>query len=523
MSAATRFPALGNQLASRGFVAFGASPDLDTLLTKSHEATAIVMESDVASSPSLAADKAKSAAMEQLEGFYHPNDGRTMFIHRLESKFLAEGVAKIAGASQRASAQAFLQRLEALSKEMAGLGEKALGSMGSVGGFAGAGGLLAAQSAKGLEKDSGGGLDGSASISSLAVQLYDRSSSSSSSSGAGVAEHVDCTTVTVVAVKSGDRALRLYDSEKMRMVSPLEDLRDTGSKWVIVVFRGHLLEAALGSDVPAIPHKVDLSGSFSSSSASSSVGSKRHRWDGRSESRISFVFRLIAHKDGELNLKRVTAHLLNKKVSPALTSLTCKAAIDAFRKTHASVNNIGAGFECGAATLSPSLGEEKASALQKSPHTLNIWFQNDHGEKTLFKIKATTSFGELFTAYAEKHGVFPKYLAFRFPGHGLIGEDETAADIGLEDCDVILVEGMTVATPIYFKIRSPEGQDMAFKVHRSTKFFKIYEAYERKIGWPPGRLRLCYDGMTIHHDLTPGFLEMETGDVVDASLIQTGD
>ena len=51
---------------------------------------------------------------------------------------------------------------------------------------------------------------------------------------------------------------------------------------------------------------------------------------------------------------------------------------------------------------------------------------------------------------------------------------------------------------------------------------KIFDVYFARKGIDPQTMRLTFDGIRVTPESTPKMLEMEDGDQIDASLVQTG-
>jgi ubiquitin len=265
-------------------------------------------------------------SMEQVEGYLQINGSKSMVVYRKRSSESAAETTKGLAPSEKAAMNQLLQRQQAV---FSWLKDAVFASLAALKGKpAGVAATLSLQALKGLEPESGGGVDGNVSLSSLAAQRYQQSSSGgggakkgSSASSADVAEHVDCSLLTAVVVPAGDKALQLWDRTKMQMVAPAAQFPTKPGSWVVVIFAGHLFDVAWGNGDGSlsVPHKVDLSataasaGASSSSSSSSSsshgAGTKRSRKemergpDGSTD-RYSFVLRVLPHKDSELNLTR---------------------------------------------------------------------------------------------------------------------------------------------------------------------------------------------------------------------------
>ncbi|GJE99690.1 ubiquitin-related domain-containing protein [Phanerochaete sordida] len=67
-----------------------------------------------------------------------------------------------------------------------------------------------------------------------------------------------------------------------------------------------------------------------------------------------------------------------------------------------------------------------------------------------------------------------------------------------------------------------QTQTCTVKVRATTQFKKIFDAAEAKFGQPSGAFRYTFEGSRIRPEQTPGELEMEDGDTIDAHLQQLG-
>eukprot|EP00457_Paulinella_chromatophora_P025642 gb/GEZN01030318.1/.p1 GENE.gb/GEZN01030318.1/~~gb/GEZN01030318.1/.p1 ORF type:complete len:101 (-),score=16.72 gb/GEZN01030318.1/:119-421(-) len=72
------------------------------------------------------------------------------------------------------------------------------------------------------------------------------------------------------------------------------------------------------------------------------------------------------------------------------------------------------------------------------------------------------------------------------------------------------------------KVKSQDGNEVYFKVKKTTQFHKVMNAYCKKVGQDPERVRFLFDGARIRGDQTPAEMEMEDEDEIDAMISQTG-
>jgi len=72
------------------------------------------------------------------------------------------------------------------------------------------------------------------------------------------------------------------------------------------------------------------------------------------------------------------------------------------------------------------------------------------------------------------------------------------------------------------KVKSQDGNEVFFKVKRTTQFSKVMTAYCKKVGAEAESVRFLFDGTRIRPDQTPAELDMEDEDEIDAMVSQTG-
>ncbi|GKC95967.1 small ubiquitin-related modifier 2 [Tanacetum coccineum] len=75
---------------------------------------------------------------------------------------------------------------------------------------------------------------------------------------------------------------------------------------------------------------------------------------------------------------------------------------------------------------------------------------------------------------------------------------------------------------INLKVKSQEGNEVFFRIKRSTQFKKLMNAYCDRQSVDMSSIAFLFDGRRLRADQTPDELEMEDGDEIDAMLHQTG-
>jgi small ubiquitin-related modifier len=66
------------------------------------------------------------------------------------------------------------------------------------------------------------------------------------------------------------------------------------------------------------------------------------------------------------------------------------------------------------------------------------------------------------------------------------------------------------------------GEETFFKVKKTTKMSKIFNAYASRKGVDPASLRFLLDGDNVDPNQTPKMLELEDQDQIDCVLEQVG-
>ncbi|ODN83996.1 hypothetical protein L202_00031 [Cryptococcus amylolentus CBS 6039] len=81
-----------------------------------------------------------------------------------------------------------------------------------------------------------------------------------------------------------------------------------------------------------------------------------------------------------------------------------------------------------------------------------------------------------------------------------------------------------VADPntLNIKIVSTNGEEVFFKIKKTTKLNKLKTAYADRVGTDVGSIRLIFDGERILDHQTAADLDLEDGDSLDVVLQQVG-
>jgi small ubiquitin-related modifier len=85
-----------------------------------------------------------------------------------------------------------------------------------------------------------------------------------------------------------------------------------------------------------------------------------------------------------------------------------------------------------------------------------------------------------------------------------------------------LRKAMDSATAIIIRLKDQGGEEISFKMKRSTKMEKVFKHYAQRKGVTIRNLRFFLDGQRIASGDTASSLEMEDQDQIDVMLEQTG-
>mmetsp|Transcript_16727 Transcript_16727/g.25445 ORF Transcript_16727/g.25445 Transcript_16727/m.25445 type:complete len:215 (+) Transcript_16727:169-813(+) len=76
--------------------------------------------------------------------------------------------------------------------------------------------------------------------------------------------------------------------------------------------------------------------------------------------------------------------------------------------------------------------------------------------------------------------------------------------------------------PITIRVKDQTGEETMFKIKKSTRMSKVFNAYAARKGVESASLRFLLDGERIGPDETPKMLELEDEDQIDCVLAQVG-
>lgn len=78
------------------------------------------------------------------------------------------------------------------------------------------------------------------------------------------------------------------------------------------------------------------------------------------------------------------------------------------------------------------------------------------------------------------------------------------------------------AEHITLKVKSQNGNELFFKIKKSTQLKKLMDAYCSRNGVVPTTVRFLFDGNRIRENDTPNDLQLQNDDQIDAMVEQIG-
>jgi len=167
--------------------------------------------------------------------------------------------------------------------------------------------------------------------------------------------------------------------------------------------------------------------------------------------------------------------------------------------------------------------------------TITVKVRNQSGDEMIFKVKKTTKMSKIIDAYGQRTGLQSGTFRFMFDGQR-VKDDDTPKMLEMDENDQIdvLIEALGGAdapadapadgepTTINIKVKDQSGDEMLFKVKKTTKMSKIMDAYAQRRGVGADNLRFVYDGQRVNKEATPKMMEMDDDDQIDVTLETVG-
>lgn len=100
---------------------------------------------------------------------------------------------------------------------------------------------------------------------------------------------------------------------------------------------------------------------------------------------------------------------------------------------------------------------------------------------------------------------------------------ETTDKQRVVDAVAAVQNGTSKAEPIVLRVQPADGgPNVQFKISPTAPLSKLMNAYAQRQGMNPATLRFMHNGVRLHADETASSLDMESDDVIDAMVEQTG-
>jgi small ubiquitin-related modifier len=221
--------------------------------------------------------------------------------------------------------------------------------------------------------------------------------------------------------------------------------------------------------------------------------------------------------------------------------------------------------------------KEIVQAEKAGSEQMTVTLKNQSNQTMQFKVRKSTEFKKIFSAYAARVGVPTRELRFLLDGEA-ISENQTPDTMSLEEDDQIEVFQFQVggtqedeeettdkidlneqpkeekeslhetpasvsafsAPPVSPATDKPlpnvapyhsmnlrikdqtTGQITVFKIKQDTLLSKVFEYFAKQHGYSLSLIRFFYEGKRLNGNASPKMLKMQDGDEIDATVEQTG-
>ncbi|PBP24429.1 ubiquitin-like modifier, partial [Diplocarpon rosae] len=188
----------------------------------------------------------------------------------------------------------------------------------------------------------------------------------------------------------------------------------------------------------------------------------------------------------------------------------------------------------------PPEAEAKPDVNSENP-VINIKVKDQMEAETFFKIKQKTKLGKVFDAYCDRNALQRTTVRFLLDGQR-IQDTDTPDSLQMEDGDMVdavleqiggagieVFKGHCETKPdaevpvhINIKVKDQAGQEVLFKIKKSTLLKKVMSAFCERQEVDPKAVRFLYDGTRLQENDTPEGLEMEDQDCIEVFAEQLG-
>jgi small ubiquitin-related modifier len=311
-------------------------------------------------------------------------------------------------------------------------------------------------------------------------------------------EHIDRGLITIL-VSDAD-GLEVWDSVD-------EDWVGIAANSPVLLI-GHTLEAASGGAFKATRHRVKTK-----------------------KPRLSVGLLIRGRGDAILKPQNVPK---GKRTSEGMRlvdeeGMEVKELMTNFAESHKSVTGKAAGESSSSAkrgASSSNTESDNADAKRTrvpSGGFTHLRLKDQTGGLHDFRIRGTTSLGEVFKEFAIRTGARVEDFRFLFDGE-VLRREATPDSMEMRDDDVIFVIPFIISNGfINLRLKFYTGRDTYFKVNRTTKLGLLFDKYATKMGIERSSIRFRFVGEAIRREDTPDTMKMEDDDKIDCFLEQTGD
>jgi hypothetical protein len=180
--------------------------------------------------------------------------------------------------------------------------------------------------------------------------------------------------------------------------------------------------------------------------------------------------------------------------------------------------------------------EDGSKPEDQLPTHLNLGVKDQDGNDLCFKVKKLTPLKKVMDAYCQRQGKTRELVRFLFEGTR-VQDNDTPDSLQLEDGDMIQVfveqqggagsqaggDADAVLKHINIKVKDSNGQEIAFKLKKTTALKKLMDAFAQQHGQAPDALRFYTpEGRRVLPADTPESIELEDGDILDVQIQQLG-
>ena len=155
---------------------------------------------------------------------------------------------------------------------------------------------------------------------------------------------------------------------------------------------------------------------------------------------------------------------------------------------------------------------------------ITISLQDSEGQMS-FLIKRTSRISKVFDSYAENQGIFVSECEFYFDDQKIEDYEASLEELGIDDDGIIIVKvspmnNIIMLRYIIIRIKDIDGEETLFKMKKTSRMMKMFEAYAVRMNTPVSNLEFILNGEKIENsNATPMSLGLESDDVINVRRI----